>query len=81
MIAAMQGGSSGEREMSRADGGEFSGFVSGEFSFYSTYSDLIMRGGGEANSWKKNLKMQGNSSLRAGDSRIPDKIKLLCPLE
>jgi len=35
------------REMSRADGEEFSGFISGELTLYGSYIDLIMRQRGE----------------------------------
>lgn len=46
MIAAMLG--DGSPEMRRgADGEEFLGFISGEFSFYGSYTDLIMRQRGE----------------------------------
>lgn len=37
-----EGGSRG-----RADGEEFSGFISGEFSLYGSYTDLIVRQRGE----------------------------------
>lgn len=36
-----------EKERGRADGEEFSGFISGEFSLYGSYTDLIMRQRGE----------------------------------
>lgn len=32
-----------EKTRGRADGEEFSGFISGEFSLYGSYTDLITR--------------------------------------
>lgn len=36
-----------DKERRGADGEEFSGFISGEFSLYGSYTDLIMRQRGE----------------------------------